>query len=87
LELYLLHVCAHLAAATRNKPLADILINRCLFRLQGKEPTEGPTDLFMIAAHACAAQASEPEYRDMLESLGVTALNGEGELAYGDVHV
>jgi hypothetical protein len=67
-ELHLLRVCAHLAAATRNKPLADLLVNRCLFRLQGKERTEGPTDLFLIAAHACAAQAGEPQYRGMLET-------------------
>jgi hypothetical protein len=67
-ELHLLRVCAHLAAATRNKPLADLLVNRCLFRLQGKERTEGPTDLFLVAAHACAAQAGEPQYRDMLET-------------------
>jgi hypothetical protein len=67
-EAHLLRVCAHLAAATRNKPLAGSLINRCLFRLQGKERTEGPTDLFMIAAHACAAQAGEAEYRHMLET-------------------
>jgi hypothetical protein len=67
-EAHLLRVCAQLAAATRNKPLADSLINRCLFRLQGKERSEEPNDIFMIAAHACAAQAGEPEYREMLET-------------------
>jgi hypothetical protein len=86
-EVHLLRVCAHLAAATRNKPLADSLINRCLSRLQGKERIEGPTDLFMIAAHACAAQAEEAEYRDMLETTAARfsfAIDGADDLSNFD---
>ena len=86
-EVHLLRVCAHLAAATRSKPLADSLISRCLFRLQGKERTEGPTELFMIAVHACAVHADEPEYRDILETTAARfgfAIDGTEDLSNFD---
>jgi hypothetical protein len=88
LELPLLGVCAHIAAMARNKQIADIVINRCLFRLQQKDRSEPATDLFMVAIHACAAQAGAEEHRKFLETTAVKcvfALDTPDDLSKFDV--
>jgi hypothetical protein len=70
-ELPTLRVCAQLAASGRSSGIAESVINRCIFLLRRREPVEVPSDLFMVAVHACAAHSAPEEHRKMLEDTAV----------------
>jgi hypothetical protein len=69
-EMVFLQLCAHIAAATRSEPLADVVINRCLFEVRRLESEAAVTDIFAIMVEACAAHSDSEKHRRLL---GVTA--------------
>jgi len=67
-EVSYLGLCAHIAASTRSKPLANAVINRCLFEVRRPGSEAAVTDLFAIMAEACAAHSDPKEHRELLQS-------------------
>ncbi|MBZ9868517.1 hypothetical protein LB515_24360 [Mesorhizobium sp. CA15] len=69
-ELSFLGLGAHVSAISRSEPIAEAVINRCIFLARNSEPATAPSDLFMIMAEACAAHADPQKHRELL---GATA--------------
>lgn len=68
-EVPFLQLCAHVAASVRSEPLANAIINRCLFEVRRPGSETAVTDLFAIMAEACAAHSDPQKHRDLLGAM------------------
>jgi hypothetical protein len=65
-ELLYLGLAAHMAACGRSEPLAQAVINRCLFLARIEGSRAGAADLFAVIAEACAAHSDPKLHRALL---------------------
>jgi hypothetical protein len=65
-ELIFLRLCARIGRVTRDEPIANSVINRCLFIARKPKRTESVTDIFEVMVEACAAHQDVIKYRAQL---------------------
>jgi hypothetical protein len=71
-QIVYLQLCAHLAAGSRSVPIANAVINRCLFEVRGKEDGQDIMTFVGIMLEACAAMPKQEDHRRLL---GTTLAN------------
>jgi len=69
-EMPFLELSAHIAASARSEPLANAIINRCLFEVRRPGSEAAVTGIFAIMAESCAAHSDPQKHRELL---GTTA--------------
>lgn len=62
-ELMFLRLCARIGRVRRNEPIANAVVNRCIFMARRPERREALTDIFEVMVEACAAYTNVDKYR------------------------
>lgn len=67
-QMAFLELCAHIAACARSEPLANAVIDRCLFEVRRPGSEASVTDAFGIMVEACASHSDSKKHRQLLET-------------------